>query len=106
MTVELKIFAGSRTRIFGEWHQPADVTKVPDINDPFADPSALAIRIDLPNGTSVTYIYGVDNILVRYALGKFYLEYTPPMAGNYHWVWLPTGNAAQPSEGDFYAHAA
>ena len=104
MVEELKVYVGSRVRIFGEWHQPTDVTKIPDETDPLADPSALSIRVVEPDGTSTTSIYLTDAGLIKDATGKYHLDYIPDMPGRHKWFWLPTGNAAQPSEGEFYAH--
>lgn len=104
MTEETKVYVGSHVRIFGEWRQPVDITAVPDADDPLADPTALSIRIYKPDGTSETDIYLTDSELVKDATGKYHLEYIPNIPGLYKWFWLPTGNAAQPSEGQFYAH--
>ena len=102
---ELKIYETSRISILGEWHQPPDVTKVPDKNDPFADPSTVAIRIHRPDGTLDEFVYGVDTEIVRDSVGKYRCVYIVPLAGGYTYSWMPTGNAAQPADGDFYAHA-
>lgn len=104
MVTELRIFVGSKVRIFGEWHQPGDLTKVPDATDPLTDPSGLSLKIYKPDRTTVTYVYLTDGALVKDAVGKYHADYIPTVPGLHRWFWLPTGNAAQPSEGDFYAH--
>jgi hypothetical protein len=104
MSENLQYFVSGKVRIFGEWHQPGDVTKIPDINDPLVDPSALSIRIDKPDGTSETFVYGTDAEVVRDTLGKYHCDYIPEMEGTHTWIWLPTGNAAQPIRGQFYVH--
>jgi len=104
MVTELKIYVGSRVRIFGEWHQPADVTAIPVITDPYADPSALSIRIYRPDETTDEFVYQTDAEIIRDNTGRYHLDYVPDVPGMHRWVWIPTGNAAQPSEGEFYAH--
>jgi hypothetical protein len=105
VTEELKIYVGSRVRIFGEWHQPSDLTKIPDKNDPFADPTTLLLRVHRPDGTVQEFVYQTDIEVIRDSQGKYHVEYLVSQGGPHSWAWLPTGNAAQPSTGEFFAHS-
>ena len=103
MSEELPIFVGSRVRIRGEWHQPTNTNKIPDINDPFADPSALAVKVYKPGHSFDEFVYLTDPEVVRDSQGKYHVDYIPDTPGQYRYVWIPTGNAAQPTDGRFYA---
>lgn len=102
---ELEIYVTSRVRIFGEWHQPADVTQVPAVTDPLADPSALSLRIYRPDGQVENFTYPTDPEIIRDTGPRYHADYVVQVAGNHRCVWLPSGNAAQPAEVEFYAHA-
>ena len=104
MTTELEIYVGSKVLIKGEWHQPTDATAIPTKDDPLADPSTLAFRLYLPDGSIINYTYGTDGQLVRESQGKYHVNYVIVQQGQHRYAWLPTGNAAQPISGEFYAH--
>lgn len=101
---ELQIYVGSKVRINGEWRQPADPASIPSATDPLADPSGLALRLYLPDGTEILYTYGTDPNPVKDVVGKYHADYVVAQSGQHRYSWLPTGNAAQPISGEFYAH--
>jgi hypothetical protein len=101
---EQKIYVGSNIIIKGEWRQPIDPLAIPSDTDPLTDPGQLSFFLYLPDRSTVQYVYGVDAEIVRDVQGKYHVEYLVSLKGHHNWSWLPTGNAAQPVTGEFYAH--
>lgn len=101
---DLEIYVGSKIRIKGEWHQPTDPNATPTKDDPPADPSTLTLRLYLPNGSIINYVYGTDAQPIRDSQGYYHGDYVITQRGQHRYSWLPTGNAAQPISGEFYAH--
>lgn len=74
------------------------LTKVFDVGDPckptvtikdaatgqLADPEHLFFELQRPDGTKVTYRYGVDDEIVRDSIGRFHFYLVLAQAGN--WV--------------------
>lgn len=67
------------------------------------DPTTIKVEVEGPTGAVVnTYVYGVDNALVRDALGKYHVDITPTAWGAWKVKWISTGVGAGAQYSGFY----
>lgn len=56
------------------------------------DPTTVKFRVQKPDGTERTYLYGTDIEVVKTATGKYTITLNPDTPGLYHFRWEGTGN--------------
>jgi hypothetical protein len=73
-------------------------------NDP-VDPSTVTALIKHPTGAVDTYVYGVDEELVRDSVGRYHVDVTIPINESSIWYYRfeGTGTNAAPGEASFEA---
>jgi hypothetical protein len=69
-----------------------------DINSNPADPSAITIEIQAPDGTQTTYSYATGQI-IRTGVGAYYYDLSVTEAGQYLYLWTATGTIAGAQQG-------
>jgi hypothetical protein len=65
------------------------------------DPTALVCKVENASGTVTTYTYGVDPFPVKSAVGVYYVDYTPTVAGSHYYKFISTGTGQAVDEGRF-----
>ena len=53
-----------------------------------ADPIALQFKLRLPDATTETFTYGVDDEIVRTSTGKYRYSLPLLLEGTYRWKWI------------------
>ena len=79
---------------------------ITDTAGALADPGALSLKYQKPNaGTTTTLVYGADAALVRDSLGHYHADIAVDQAGDWHYRFVATGNAAGAERGFFNVRA-
>jgi uncharacterized protein YfaS (alpha-2-macroglobulin family) len=66
-------------------------TLVKNQADALADPSQLTLTITKPDGSTITKVFGVDNDLIKDAVGTYHLDLTTDQRGGWSYRWHSTG---------------
>jgi hypothetical protein len=75
----------------------------------FVDPTVLTVKIQQPDGTETSHVYGVDNNVIKDSTGNYHYDFVLNAPGRWPWRFEATGNMSVPFEGvatalpsDFY----
>ena len=67
-----------------------------------ADPTAVTFRIKKPDGTAISYVYGIDAGLVKSATGVYYVDFSIALPGRHVYRFVGTGAVETAENGEFY----
>lgn len=62
----------------------------------FLDPATIRLMLYKPDGTSVTYVYGVNPEVLRDDLGKYRFKFVPDQEGD--WIYRWEGDAPETAD--------
>ncbi len=65
------------------------------------DPDAVTVKVKAPDGTTATYTYGVDAVVVREATGVFHIDVPATAAGEWWFRWASSGTGQAAGEREF-----
>lgn len=63
------------------------------------DPTGITFKIELPDETQVTYVYGTDAQLVKDSTGKYHVDYLLSLSGSYTYRFAGVGACQAAMEG-------
>jgi hypothetical protein len=66
------------------------------------DPTSLTLKIKLPNKTEVSYELGVDEELVKDAVGIYHVDYLLTLPGQYWYHWLAVFTEDQTADEKYF----
>jgi len=69
------------------------------------DPTTLALTVGRPDGTTVSYSYPTDPIIVKDSAGAFHALIPATQAGQWSAYWVGTGVAAGTATATYYVYA-
>lgn len=70
------------------------------------DPATVRCLYKKPDNTTVTYVYGTDNALVKDATGNYHVDLNGNLAGTWWYRWESTGANQGAYEGTFEVRAS
>jgi hypothetical protein len=70
--------------------------------DVLTDPTTVTFKLKLPDGETITYVYGTDDEVEKLSEGIFRVEYLVAEHGHHYYLWQGTGEVAQVEESSFY----
>jgi hypothetical protein len=65
------------------------------------DPSVVKAYYKSPTGVVTTLVYGVDNALVKDAVGQYHVDILAQIVGNWFYRFEGTGTLVAANEGEF-----
>jgi hypothetical protein len=66
------------------------------------DPSTVTFTYRTPDGVETVLTYGVNNQVIRDAVGNYHLVLTAAQAGSTTYVWTSTGTVVAAISGSFF----
>lgn len=67
-----------------------------------SDPTNITAKIEEPDGTLTTYVYAIDDELVREDIGVYYIEHTIEQAGTHRVKFIGTGSVVAANVTTFF----
>lgn len=66
------------------------------------DPTTITVQIKKPDGTVLTYVYGVDAEVVRDGVGLYHVDINLDQVGTWYYRFAGTGACVAAAETEFY----
>lgn len=77
----------------------------PDTGLP-VDPTGVLLKIRKPDATLVTFIYGINQEIIKTITGNYYMDVVCDQAGKWTWRWEAITPNAGASEGELLVMAS
>lgn len=74
-----------------------------DSNGAAFDPDTVTFKMTEPDGTTTSYVEGVDGEAVKDSVGNYHVDWTLAQAGRHHIRWEGTGALATAEPDEIYA---
>lgn len=85
--------------------QRIEATNITNAAGAVTDPTTLTLKVKYPDGTSDTYTFGVDVIIVKDSVGNYHADVPIDQAGRWAYSWTGTGAATFAEGGRFRVYA-
>lgn len=67
-----------------------------------ADPTTITFKLEKPDGTNITYVYGTNVELVKIGTGHYSVDFPITQWGTHKYKYIGTGTIQQAEEDRFY----